>query len=406
MKIFISHINEEQAIAIVLKNWIESTFLGQYQVFVSGSPDDIPAGSKWLDKIDSALNESSIYIVLCSPESVKRNWINFEIGCAWIKKVPVIPLCHSGLSKGSLPIPLSFFQALNLGAQELPVEIFNVLAKHLSIDKLPRIASSEMIHEIKIAVNSIYRKNSISSALVKKQKNTIPINPLGGKTIVVSSNVKDDFHSINKALEKSSNKDQIYVRSGIYEEGYIRLNGKRIYRIIGEERESVIIFGTFSIDCYEAEISNLSVIADTRDSVCGNIMSGKNKIHNCKLSRGRDGLMIQRSGDLKGQESESIITECHFVDNLRGIWIGISGRAVLRANIFENNLIGLLNAVKLKQNANEIADTNEFLDNLRADYVTGWDYYEGTMSNFYNWDRKNKTFHKVEIPKHLKKIKY
>ena len=34
MKVFISHIAKEVALASVLKDWIESTFLGQVDVFV------------------------------------------------------------------------------------------------------------------------------------------------------------------------------------------------------------------------------------------------------------------------------------------------------------------------------------------------------------------------------------
>jgi len=35
MKVFISHISEEKELAFVLKEWIETTFLGQLSVFVS-----------------------------------------------------------------------------------------------------------------------------------------------------------------------------------------------------------------------------------------------------------------------------------------------------------------------------------------------------------------------------------
>jgi parallel beta-helix repeat protein len=403
MKIFISHINEEQGIATVLKNWIESTFLGQHAVFVSSSPDDIPAGSKWLEKIDNALNDSSIYIVLCSPKSVKRNWINFETGCAWIKKVPVIPICHSGMLKGELPSPLSFFQGLNIETATFPQDIFKVLAKYLSVEVIPRIATLEMNNELKIAINEIEDNlNKVDKG--SKKDNITPINPLGGKTIIVSKSEGGDYETINDAIEKASEKDQIFIHSGIYEEGYIRLHGKKTYRIVGENRESVIVFGSFSIDAYESEISNISFIATNRTSVCANIMSGKNKIDNCKFTRGRDGLMIQRSGDLKESESETTITNCLLVDNLQGIWIGISGRAIIRNNIFENNLVGLLNAEKLKQNSSEIAETNEFIDNSRADYVTGWDYQDGTMSNFYNWDSKKRIFIETTLPENLRKI--
>ena len=77
MKIFISHISEEAPIALVLKNWIESSFIGQCDVFVSSDLDDIPAGSKWLKKIEQALDSAVVIVVLCSPLSLLKPWINF-----------------------------------------------------------------------------------------------------------------------------------------------------------------------------------------------------------------------------------------------------------------------------------------------------------------------------------------
>src|ERR1044072_1906616 len=108
-KIFLSHISEEAPLAKVLKEWIESTFAGQCEVFVSSDKSSNPPGSRWLDLIDSALTDSKAFIVLCSPSSLRRPWINFETGCGWIKRVPVIPLCHSGQKSGQLPMPISLF---------------------------------------------------------------------------------------------------------------------------------------------------------------------------------------------------------------------------------------------------------------------------------------------------------
>ncbi|HYR02507.1 MAG TPA: toll/interleukin-1 receptor domain-containing protein, partial [Syntrophobacteria bacterium] len=85
MRVFISHISEEAPLAHVLKDWIESSFAGQCDVFVSSDKDDIPAGSKWLEEIESALGSASALIVLCSPSSLSRPWISFETGCGWIK---------------------------------------------------------------------------------------------------------------------------------------------------------------------------------------------------------------------------------------------------------------------------------------------------------------------------------
>ena len=113
-KIFLSHVSEEAPIAQVLKTWIKRAVL-DCDIFVSSDIDSLPAGNEWFNAINNALSTTSVFVVLCSPASISRTWINFEAGSAWIKGVPVIPICHSGLSKGELPSPLSHFQALEIG---------------------------------------------------------------------------------------------------------------------------------------------------------------------------------------------------------------------------------------------------------------------------------------------------
>lgn len=154
MKLFISHINEESSIASVLKEWIESSFVGKCDVFVSSDKDDIPAGSKWLEEIDKALGEAVALIVLCSPNSLARPWINFETGCGWIKSVPIIPVCHSGQKKATLPAPISMFQALELDDEQFVGNLLSSLAKHLGFSKIPRIDQNAMRQEMLAAVTA------------------------------------------------------------------------------------------------------------------------------------------------------------------------------------------------------------------------------------------------------------
>ena len=146
--IFISHIHQESSLAIVLNEWIESTFLGTIDVFVSSDGDDIPAGSLWLDKIDNALNNSNLTVILCSKQSIIRPWINFEAGCSWIKKIPLIPVCHSGLTKNKLPSPLSNFQGLDLEESDFAFKLINSIAKHFNINKLPKISYNSLQEEL------------------------------------------------------------------------------------------------------------------------------------------------------------------------------------------------------------------------------------------------------------------
>lgn len=155
MRVFISHIKEEAPLATVLKEWIESSFIGQCDVFVSSDKEDIPAGSKWLEAIDRALEEAVALIVLCSPASLSRPWINFETGCGWIKRVPVIPICHSGQKKGALPPPVSMFQALELVDENFVSDLLSSLVKHLRFSKIPRIDQNSMKKELISAANAI-----------------------------------------------------------------------------------------------------------------------------------------------------------------------------------------------------------------------------------------------------------
>jgi hypothetical protein len=148
MRAFISHISEEATVAAGLKDALDRDFLGILDVFVSSDGESIAAGEDWLRSIDEALRSSTLLITLCSPVSIRRPWINFEAGAAWMLNVPIIPLCHAGLTPRDLPMPLSLRQGLSLGDAEhlrrlytrvadvlncrVPVRPFEELAKELS----------------------------------------------------------------------------------------------------------------------------------------------------------------------------------------------------------------------------------------------------------------------------------
>ena len=111
---FISHVNEEAEVAARLKAALTRDFLRMLEVFVSSDGESIAAGDEWLESIDAALQQSHLMLILCSPTSIRRPWINFEAGAAWMRKIPVIPLCHAGLTPADLPAPLSLRQGLQL----------------------------------------------------------------------------------------------------------------------------------------------------------------------------------------------------------------------------------------------------------------------------------------------------
>jgi hypothetical protein len=112
--VFVSHAAADAAVAHAFQEDIKRDFLGMCDVFVSSALDSIQGGTEWNQVIKENLTECSILIGLLSPLAITRPWIYTEFGAGWIRGVPTIPVCHSGLDRGQLIPPLSFFQGLNL----------------------------------------------------------------------------------------------------------------------------------------------------------------------------------------------------------------------------------------------------------------------------------------------------
>jgi hypothetical protein len=146
--VFISHIKEEAEIATALKELIAPHFLGLLDFFVSSDGASISMGQKWLDTVSAQLKSCAVEIVVCSPRSVVRPWINFEAGAAWIRDIPVIPLCHSGMSPSDLPVPLSLLQSAKLTDVAGMNLVVPVLANALGAAS-PKIDFSDFVARVK-----------------------------------------------------------------------------------------------------------------------------------------------------------------------------------------------------------------------------------------------------------------
>lgn len=111
-KVFISYIHEESDVANALQHFIRQK-LDTYDVFLS-SEWQIYAGEDWLRKVTTELRAAQVVVLLLSPQSVTRPWVNFEAGGAWLGEKPVIPVCHAGMTPERLPKPYSSLQALTI----------------------------------------------------------------------------------------------------------------------------------------------------------------------------------------------------------------------------------------------------------------------------------------------------
>lgn len=146
--VFISHITEEKEVALALKKVFEKAFVNMMDVFVSSDPRSIHLGQEWLQKIKFALSHCAVEIIIASPQAVKRPWINFEAGSGWIRAVPVIPLCHSGMEPSKLPFPLKALQGATATQEEELNLVLPVLAEALG-SGIPEIDFTEFINTVR-----------------------------------------------------------------------------------------------------------------------------------------------------------------------------------------------------------------------------------------------------------------
>lgn len=146
--VFISHITEEAELAKELKKILEESFLGMLDVFVSSDEGSLSAGTRWLDDITDSLSNCKVELILCSEKSITRPWINFEAGAGWIRNIPVIPLCHSGMEPSELPIPLNMLQAAKLSEVSSLKLVFPVLAEAIN-SKTPKLDFADFIEKVK-----------------------------------------------------------------------------------------------------------------------------------------------------------------------------------------------------------------------------------------------------------------
>ena len=130
--IFISHITSEKEIAKLFQEKIQEDFLEMFNVFVSSDHNSINPGSNWLNRLSDALQSAQVQLIICSRESVQKPWINFEAGAAWVKEIPVIPICHTNLRPSKLPLPLNLLQGIVSTNIDDLQKMYGVLAQQLN----------------------------------------------------------------------------------------------------------------------------------------------------------------------------------------------------------------------------------------------------------------------------------
>lgn len=160
--VFISHISEEKQVAVALQELVETAFLQALELFVASDDKSIPMGKEWLNAIKDRLINCIFEIVIASPESIGRVWIGFEAGAVWIRDRPVIALCHSGITKDTLPPPLGHLQGANAGDEADLRRIFSELAAELGM-ACPQVDFTGFLSTIKTFEEDSFKSQSLKS---------------------------------------------------------------------------------------------------------------------------------------------------------------------------------------------------------------------------------------------------
>ncbi len=132
-QVFISFIHEEQQYAECVQRFIKAVLGDEVGAFLSADTWQVYAGERWLDRIIEELKAARVAVLMVSPESVKRPWVNFEAGAATIRNIVIIPVCFGGMAKGTLPKPYSNYQAVDLMNHDDQYYLVNSIAHHLGL---------------------------------------------------------------------------------------------------------------------------------------------------------------------------------------------------------------------------------------------------------------------------------
>lgn len=134
---FISHAAPDADAGALIRDTILDIDSGNPEVFLSTRPGDIPGGEPWLSEIRNRLDQAEHVFVLLTPVSVKRWWVWFEAGAAWLRhEKTMVPVLAGELSPSQVPEPLRLLQLYSLEDPAQAVAAFQRVGLQLSSARL------------------------------------------------------------------------------------------------------------------------------------------------------------------------------------------------------------------------------------------------------------------------------
>lgn len=124
--IFIGYAHEDEECAKTIRDWINKTLLEAFNISMAS---DISPGDKWREKINKALSDSTIGLILLTPNSIDRPWIYFEAGAMDLRGIKLIPVCLYGIEINDIEEPLKPRQAVILLGKENEEKLIKAIGK-------------------------------------------------------------------------------------------------------------------------------------------------------------------------------------------------------------------------------------------------------------------------------------
>ncbi len=162
LKIFLSHITVESRLADLIKRHLVRDFIGLVDVFESSDRLSIPAGAKWLTEVMDGLKSADIHLILCSRDATSRPWIQFEAGAAHLRGIPIVPLCHAGLTCAQLPVPLSEYEGIQASDPDGLASLYRVIATALGAS-IPEIDFRAFANEVAVFEAEYRREKDLTA---------------------------------------------------------------------------------------------------------------------------------------------------------------------------------------------------------------------------------------------------
>jgi TIR domain len=174
--VFISHLVEESAVALALKETLVDAFGSDLPVFVSTDKESIAPGQPWYDAITNSLENVQAAIVLLSQESCRRPWINFEAGIGVGANISVIPLTLTRFTAGQTPFPIAGMQIYSIS--DIGIVLHRVaLAANRTAKNIDLDVHAEALRKAETAVN--YRSLVVTPSIDRQTSLQFDIENVG-----------------------------------------------------------------------------------------------------------------------------------------------------------------------------------------------------------------------------------